>query len=108
MKSDGNNFYFAFYLDCPCNATSDVKQSWNIFERVEVLEQEMNAVQVVLTDVQNDVVDVEDEVAEVEDQVAYLLNEDTIQDVRILALEQNTAGMLNSVHHIGHCKFKKT
>ena len=60
----------------------------------------MNEVQVDLTDVQSDVVDLEDEVAEVEDQVAYLLDEDTIQDVRIFALEQNTAGMLNSMQHI--------
>ena len=79
------------------NISSDVVQNSNIFERVEVLEQEMNEVQVDLTDVQNDVVDLEDEVAEVEDQVAYLLDEDTIQDVRIFALEQNTAGMLNSM-----------
>ena len=99
-------FCFAFYLGGPCHAISDVMQSPNIFERVEVLEQEMDEVQVVLTDVQNDVVDLENEVAEVEDQVAYLLDEDTIQDMRILALEQNTAGMLNSVHHIEHCKFK--
>ena len=81
-------------------------QSSNIFERVEVLEQEMNEVQVDLTDVQSDVVDLEDEVAEVEDQVAYLLDEDTIQDVRIFALEENTVGMLNSMQHIEIFKLK--
>ena len=89
-----------------CNITSDVVQGSNIFERVEVLEQEMNEVQADLTDVQNDVVDLEDEVAEVEDQVAYLLDEDTIQDVRIFALEQNIAGMLNSMQHIELFKLK--